>query len=442
MDIFYTGKMAKKTISNWGNYPKVQAEVTAPVFVEEINSIVKSKGSIIARGNGRCYGDVSLSENILSTLKLNHITAFEKANGMITCQSGVLLSDILEFSVPRGYFLPVTPGTKFITVGGALASDVHGKNHHAEGCFSNHVSYFKLITADGNTITCSRTENDDIFWDTVGGMGRTGVIVEVTFKLKAIETSYISSRNVKVENLEEMLALFELSDSTTYSVAWLDCLKKGKQQGRGILMLGEHAKLSELSPSQAKDPLKLPQKVKLNVPLFFPKWVLNKYFVKAFNFLFYNKQIRKEQRSIIDYDKFFYPLDAILNWNRIYGKQGFTQYQFVLPKDGGEEGLKKILTTISDAGEGSFLVVLKLFGKTEPLAKWSFPMEGYTLALDFKINKHTPTLIDKLDDIVQQYGGRIYLSKDAFSRRSLSNLPPKVDSKFISLQTRRLVGSI
>jgi len=345
--------MKKQSISNWGNYPQIEAEVFEPAFVQEVNDLVKKEHSILARGNGRCYGDVALSKKIISTLALNKVLAFDKVSGIIKCQSGILLSDILKITVPHGFFLPVTPGTKFITLGGALASDVHGKNH---------------------------TENAETFWDTVGGMGRTGVITEVCFQLKKIETSYIASRNIKVKNLDEMLALFDQSGDTTYSVAWMDCLKKGANQGRGILMLGEHATLAQLDTKKKKNPLALPKKTNLNVPLFFPGWVLNKFAVKAFNFLFYNKQRKKVSTQIIDYDNFFYPLDAILNWNRIYGKKGFTQYQFVLPKKDGKAGLKEILDTISNAGEGSFLVVLKLFGKTEPLAKWSFPMEGYTLA--------------------------------------------------------------
>lgn len=430
--------MKKELISNWGNYPTIKAEVFEPAFVQEVNGLVKKEQAILARGNGRCYGDVALSKKIISTLSLNKVISFATDSGIINCQAGILLSDILEITVPKGFFLPVTPGTKFITLGGALASDVHGKNHHAEGCFSNHVLDFKLVTADGRTLVCSRTRNIEIFWDTVGGMGRTGVITEVCFQLKKIETSYIASRNIKVKNLDEMLDLFDQSGDTTYSVAWMDCLKKGTHQGRGILMLGEHATLAELDIKKKKNPLALPKKIKLNVPLFFPGWVLNKLAVKAFNFLFYNKQRKKISTSIIDYDKFFYPLDAILNWNRIYGKKGFTQYQFVLPKEGGKEGLKEILDTIGNAGEGSFLVVLKLFGKTEPLAKWSFPMEGYTLALDFKITPDTQALINRLDDIVDRYKGRIYLSKDAFSRRSLSNVPEQVSTKFISLQAERL----
>jgi len=434
--------MTKKIISNWGNYPSIESEVTEPRFVEEVPSEVRQHHHILARGNGRCYGDVALSEHVLSTLKLNKIIAFDKTSGLINCQSSILLADILKFSVPHSYFLPVTPGTKFITLGGALASDVHGKNHHSEGCFSNHVVGFDLVTANGDIHHCTRTENKDLFWDTVGGMGRTGVITTVSFRLKAIETAYIDSKNIKVENLEEMLTLFDQMDSWTYSVAWMDCLKKGNQQGRGILMLGEHAKKDQLSTQQQKNPLRLPGKGKINIPFFFPRQVLNAFSVKVFNFLFYNKQRRKEVNQIIHYDAFFYPLDALLNWNRIYGKSGFTQYQFVLPKKTGKKGLKEVLQQISQAGEGSFLVVLKMFGKTEALAKWSFPMEGYTLALDFKINEHTPSLIKTLDEIVGRYEGRVYLSKDAFSHKALSNLPQKIEKKFESVQTRRLLGSI
>lgn len=212
-------------VTNWGNYPKVEANFYSPEFAKEISDIVKESDEIIARGNGRCYGDSSLGKNIISCLKLDKFLSFDNIKGVLKCQSGILLSDILEFIVPQGYFLPVTPGTKFITVGGAIASDVHGKNHHVDGCFSEHVKEISLVNEKGEIEKCSSIKNSSLFYNTVGGMGRTGVIVEATIQLKPIETSYINYEYQKVANLKEMMEAFETSQNWTYSVAWLDVLK-------------------------------------------------------------------------------------------------------------------------------------------------------------------------------------------------------------------------
>ncbi len=428
----------EKLVSNWGNYPKINADFLEPRFTNELRHFTIGKDHLIPRGNGRCYGDAALHNNIISTLKLNRFLEFDTQNGILECQSGLLLSEILEVIVPKGFFLPITPGTKFITVGGAIAADVHGKNHHSEGCFSDHVLSFELMNGQGEIIHCSKRENSSLFWSTVGGMGLTGIIVSCRFSLKPIETAYIRHEAIKARNLDEAMSLFEKSESWTYSVAWIDCLQKGKNLGRSILMLGEHASVSELPKSKQGSPLKLKEKLNLNVPFNFPSFTLNEFTVKAFNFLYYNKQTSKHLKKIIDYDTFFYPLDSIHNWNRIYGKNGFTQYQFVLPKEVSHEGLKRILSTIAKSGQGSFLAVLKLFGKNNPLAYNSFPIEGYTLALDFKINKELPKLIKQMDEIVNECNGKIYLAKDAFSSKELSRVKHYDKDKFDSLQKQRI----
>jgi FAD/FMN-containing dehydrogenase len=317
---------------------------------------------------------------------------------------------VLDVIVPKGWFLPVTPGTKFITVGGAVASDVHGKNHHVDGAFSAHVLEMDVITGTGETVTCSPAKNTDLFWATCGGMGLTGIIIRIVFDLKKIETAYIKQKQVKARNLEELLQLFDTYSHYTYSVAWIDCLKKGADFGRSILMLGEHARLAELPEKKKAAPLKLPAKKQITFPFNLPSFVLNEYTVKAFNFLYYGKNFKKEINNIVSYEPFFYPLDAILHWNRGYGKRGFVQYQFVLPLE-SKQGLIAILNKISDAGLGSFLAVLKVFGKQDDLI--SFPMEGYTLALDFPVRNGLFEFLDELDEIVLQYNGRLYLSKDA-----------------------------
>jgi decaprenylphospho-beta-D-ribofuranose 2-oxidase len=400
----------KKQITNWGNYPVIEANEESFSFTEQLLELLSREEHFIARGNGRCYGDASLAGNTISTLKFDKILSFDKQNGIFECQSGITLDQILEVIVPAGWFLPITPGTKFITIGGAVASDVHGKNHHVDGSFSNHILEMDIVLASGETVNCSTVVHQDLFEATCGGMGLTGIIGKVKFRLKKIETSYIRQKQIKAENLAELIRLFDEYSHYTYSVAWIDCLKEGSQFGRSILMLGEHAELKDLDDRQRKEPLRLPSKKQINFPFNLPSWVLNAYTVKAFNFFFYAKNLKKEINNVVGYEPFFYPLDAILHWNRGYGKKGFVQYQFVLPLD-ASQGLVEILHRISKKGMGSFLAVLKVFGKQESII--SFPKEGYTLALDFPVRGDLLAFLDELDQVVLQYGGRLYMSKDA-----------------------------
>ena len=400
----------KRKIANWGNYPALESDEKFFSFEEQVKELVRSSEHFIPRGNGRCYGDASLADETINTLKYDKILSFDTDNGIFESQSGLTLDSLLEVIVPKGWFLPVTPGTKFITVGGAVGSDIHGKNHHVDGSFSNHVLSMDILLADGRTVTCTPDREKDLFEATCGGMGLTGLIMTVKFRLKKIESSYIKQKQIKANNLEEIIALFDQYKHYTYSVAWIDCLKKGKNFGRSILILGEHAKLEELSESRKKDPLKLPKKKQIPFPFNLPSWILNTFTIQVFNFLYYNKNYKKEINNIVSYEPFFYPLDAFANWNRGYGKMGFVQYQFVLPLE-AKQGLIEILNRISEKGMGSFLAVLKVFGRQESLI--SFPKQGYTLALDFPVRKGLFEFLDELDQIVLQYGGRIYMSKDA-----------------------------
>src|SRR5882757_709740 len=438
----------RKNIANWGNYPVMESDEKQFSFTDEIKQVVTGRNKLIARGNGRCYGDASLAETTLNTLKYDKVLSFDTEKGIFECQSGMLLSDILTVVVPKGWFLPVTPGTKFITVGGAVGSDIHGKNHHVDGSFSNHIVDMDIMLATGEVVTCSPTLRTDLFEATYGGMGLTGIITRVKFGLKKIETSYIRQKQVKADNLEHLIRLFDEYKDYTYSVAWIDCLKKGAHFGRSILILGEHAEIKDLNAQQQKDPLQLPKKKEITFPFTLPSWVLNKLTVKAFNFLYYGKNFKKEINNTVSYEPFFYPLDAILHWNRGYGKKGFIQYQFVLPLE-AKQGLIEILQRISDKGMGSFLAVLKVFGKQDSLI--SFPMEGYTLALDIPVRKGLFETLDELDKIVLQYGGRLYMSKDARMKpevlqagykhlpRFLSILKKyNPDGKFRSVQSDRL----
>ena len=400
-----------RTITNWNKYPKIQAKQSSFSSESYLHSTLNQSKFAIARGNGRCYGDASLGDHVISTLKFNKILGFDSERGIFYAQSGVLLADILEIIVPKGWFLPVTPGTKFITLGGAISSDVHGKNHHKEGSFSNHVRGLEILCADGEIHHCSKDSNVELFETTCGGNGLTGVILTAQFQLKKIATSYIKETRIKCQDLNEVCDMFDKYNKSTYSVAWIDCLKSGDGFGRSILMLGEHAEPNELTSKQQLKPLIVPSPIRLDMPFNLPSFILNKYSIQGFNYFFYHKNTVKEKTHIVNYNSFFYPLDGIIHWNRMYGKKGFVQYQFVLPAAAGRKGLSQILKIISDRQKGSFLSVLKLFGKQESLM--SFPMEGYTLALDFPISKGLFSFLDELDQIVVDFGGRIYLSKDA-----------------------------
>jgi FAD/FMN-containing dehydrogenase len=401
-----------RRISDWGNYPVIDAEVAGFDTTEQLRRQLSQPGEVIAYGNGRSYGDASLQNRILLTRRFNKFLSFDEATGVLCCQAGVLLSEILDVFVPRGWFLPVTPGTKYITIGGAIAADVHGKNHHVDGSFGNHVLSLELMRNDGTVVTCSPEENAELFIITVGGMGLSGIILNATFKLRRIETAFIREEKIRAENLDQVMDLCEASADWTYSVAWIDCLAKGDALGRSIMMLGKHAPEAALvDGSHRHSPLQTPSKRTLDVPFTFPNFALNPLTMKAFNYAYYNKCRPGTHHNMVDFNSFFYPLDAVGNWNRIYGKRGFTQYQFVLPKEAGRGGMRTVLKRISDSGLGSFLAVLKLFGKQESFI--SFPMEGYTLALDFPISMKVMELFKELDAMVADYGGRLYLAKDS-----------------------------
>jgi len=407
-----------KKIANWGNYPHINADESHFSSIEALrNQVLNKRISYIPRGNGRCYGDASLAENVLSSLSFDHIISFDSIRGVFECESGVILDQILNIIVPKGWFLPVTPGTKYITVGGAVASDIHGKNHHVDGSFCDHVLEITLMLATGEVVSCSHTYNRELFDATRGGMGLTGIILSIKFELKKIKTSFIRQVQLKAKNLGELLELFHNYKDYTYTMSWIDCLKKGKNFGRSILMAGEHAELDELNEKQKKNSLTPYSDTLFTFPVNLPSFVLNQYSVKAFNFLYYQKNLKKTINNIIPYDPFFYPLDKILDWNKGYGKNGFLQYQFVIPMESCEKGMRDILTRINQKGMGSFLAVFKVFGKQNGLI--SFPMEGCTLALDFPVNKKLFPFLDELDKVVLNYGGRLYLTKDARMKQEI-----------------------
>jgi len=428
-------------LTAWNFYPTIDAKSVTFEDPKDLYPLVKHTETI-TRGNGRSYGDSSLAKTVIDTSKYRHFLGFDKKTGILHVTCGMLLDEIIKTYLPQGWFLPVSPGTKFISVGGAIAADAHGKNQHLKGSFSDHVTDISILDATNNTIiNCSKSNNTELFLVTCGGMGLTGPILDAKIQLQKINSANIDQTCIKSSNLKETFELFEKYRESSYLVAWIDCLQKGKNIGRSIIVEGEHANDGNL---------KQKNKLKFSVPFNFPSFILNSLTVKAFNFFYYNKQFKKTIKSTVDLDCFFYPLDAIHQWNRIYGKNGFVQYQFVLPKEESYEGLQKILSCIAKSGMGSFLAVLKLFGKGNK-NYLSFPQEGYTLALDFKIEPNLFALLDELDKIILEHKGRIYLAKDARVSKATFEIFYKnidkfrqyrkekgLDKKFNSLQSTRL----
>jgi decaprenylphospho-beta-D-ribofuranose 2-oxidase len=397
-------------LSGWGRFPVVDCKLINAREELDVIRAVKENASLIARGNGSSYGDAALNPRAtLSMLKMNRFLNFDPQTGVLECEAGVLLSDILSVFVPRGWFPPVTPGTKFVTVGGMIAADVHGKNHHKEGSFGCFVQSLRLVMADGSISTCSREENSDVFHATIGGTGLTGVIASATFRLRNIETAYIRKTVRRLPNLDGMLQVFDEAQDAPYSVAWIDCLSQGTEMGRGVLFTGRHLRRDELPKDLRSNPLTIRPRRTLPVPFAPPISLLSRWLVAEFNKFYYRRQ--KPGDRVVDYDRFFYPLDALAHWNRIYGRRGFIQFQCVVPKARGAAALKAILEKVAVSGQGSFLAVLKLLGASSRYL--SFPMEGYTLALDFPVSERTLALQAELDRLVSDAGGRLYFAKDA-----------------------------
>ncbi len=429
-----------KKLSGWGNYPSLLCNFQKPNNAESF--LVKKQDSLIARGQGRSYGDSSFSRNLtLGTQNLTSLKSFDEEKGIIISQSGLTVDKLLPIIVPKGWFLPASPGTKFVSIGGMVASDVHGKNHHKEGSFGNHVIELKILLSNDEILICNKDLNSDLFWATIGGMGLTGIILEVTFKLKKINSYKMKVDTLRANNLKEAMSIFEKGDHMTYSVAWIDCLASGRNLGRSLIFSAEHY-------DEELNKIKFLSKKLFDLPIFLPRFFLNRFFVKTFNFLYFLFNVHFK-KTIIDCDSYFYPLDNILNWNKLYGKKGFMQYQCYIPKKNSYVALKEILKEVSKSKSASFLAVLKLFGPKNS-GILSFPDEGFTLAMDFQNRKETFDLLNILDEIVIKNNGRLYLSKDSrlssknfrlmnYDLSSFTKIREKYNSfKFCSEQSRRL----
>lgn len=404
----------QQVLSGWGHWPRRMCQ-TAPLHPQTPDKTIDPPhDGMIARGLGRSYGDVAMNPALtLIGTGRNRVLSFNNQTGELIAQAGLSIADILETFVARGWFPPVTPGTKFVTLAGLVAVDAHGKNHHTFGSFGNHVNWIDLQCADGVVRRCSQTENAALFNATLGGCGLTGHILTVSLHMLAIPSAFIVQRTLPAPDLDAAIEIFEANQDATYSVAWIDCLATGAARGRSLVLLGEHAKPADLQASDARNPFSFQRRKAKRMPVNAPSWMLNRHTIKMFNRLYYRAGSGKPNNQIVDYDRYFYPLDAIHDWNRLYGRQGFAQYQCAFPLATSRKGLISLLDEISAAGLGSFLAVLKRFGSGAPERPLSFPVEGYTLALDFALSAEALTLMTALDEIVCRHGGRLYLAKDS-----------------------------
>jgi len=397
---------------------------------------------MLAFGNGRSYGDVCLNDKgtLLSTRGLDRFIAFDPASGVLECEAGVLLKEIIDQFLPCGWFPPVSPGTAFVTVGGAIANDVHGKNHHRAGSFGNHVLEFELQRSDGRVLRCTPNMNREWFAATIGGLGLTGLIRKVKMQLRRVPGPWIRGDSHRFANLREFFQLARESDEDyEYTVAWIDCSAAGAHLGRGVFMRGNH--LASAESPKVSAPLKM--------PLTPPFSLVNGLSLKLFNQLYFHRPSAQQDDALWHYRPFFYPLDSILEWNRMYGPNGFFQYQCVVPPDAAEPALKDMLAQIASSAMGSFLVVLKNFGTLPSLGMLSFPRPGATLALDFpNRGPKTLQLLESLDAITRNARGAVYPAKDArMSAASFQQYFPAwrefqayIDPKFSSSFWRRVTG--
>lgn len=427
-------------VSSWGRLSHEEHNVRDLCSPFQYDSAFKGlSGSALAFGMGKSYGDVCLNPGgtLWETKSLDRFISFDQISGRLTCESGVLLCDIQELLVPRGWMLPVTPGTQLITVGGAIANDVHGKNHHVYGTFGDHIQKLVLARSDGEIIECGPSFRREWFSATLGGIGLTGLILSAEIQLRPVVGPWLDTETLPYANLDEFFELADQSeDGWEHTVSWIDCVSGG---GRGIFMRGNHS-------ASVNGPM--PSKRKKSIPFELPISMVNKASLRGFNELYYALGKLRAGKERVHYEPFFYPLDNILSWNRMYGPKGFFQYQCLIPREYGKVAIDHMLQAIAKSGTGSFLAVLKTFGNREPLGMLSFAKSGVTLALDFP-NKGslTKSLFDKLDGIVKESNGRIYLAKDARMPRGLfetsysqvSNFIKYRDPAISSAMSRRLM---
>lgn len=415
-------------LSGWGRLLRPGREV----FSEDLERL--SQGAVLSRGLGRAYGDAALPPpgaiDVATTVLADRILAFDEQTGVLRAEAGLSLRALNFLLINRGWFTPVTPGTMFVTLGGMVAADVHGKNHHSAGCFGSHVRAIKIRVADGRVIECSPQQESELFWATVGGMGLTGHILEVEVTMARIPSPWIAGESIRIANLDEFVDQLKESGKTYPATAgWIDCISRGSSMGRGILFRGDWAK-PETAPKTPPKPHR-----SVTVPFELPSGILNNFSARAFNEVVYRSHVSKHHKGFESWEKFYYPLDKVLHWNRVYGRRGFTQFQCVLPEAAGRAAVRRFLTLLTSRGDASFLCVIKDCG-AEGKGMLSFPMTGTSIALDFPVHSGTQELIDTLNRAVMDEGGRIYLAKDAFTRgEDFRRMDPRVE-RFLEVRRK------
>jgi FAD/FMN-containing dehydrogenase len=400
--------MVTRRYASWGNYPPARQTVRPIGWRGDPLPVSPGDSTLLPYGLGRSYGDSCLNDGgtLLDTRGLDHLIQLDERDGVLRCEAGVSLAAILELLASRGWFPPVCPGTRWVTVGGAIANDIHGKNHHRVGTFGRHVVRFELLRSDGRRLVCSESENPEWFRSTIGGLGLTGVITWAEIRLKHAASEAIDVETVRFSRLDEFFDLVRASDAAfEYTVAWLDALAGAGQLGRGLFIRGNHAAAGTRRPRRG---------LQARVPCHAPSFLLHPTVLRAANAVHYRSHGRRVSRRTVHYERFFFPLDSIGDWNRLYGKRGLLQYQCVVPPADGPRVLRELLLRIGRSGEGSFLAVLKVFGELPSPGLLSFPRPGVTLALDFPIRgTRVFELLDQLDEVVASCGGRVYPAKDA-----------------------------
>jgi FAD/FMN-containing dehydrogenase len=412
-----------KPYRSWGRYPQSNPAQILPLsWASEVPDFNQLSRPVLVYGKGRSYGDCCLNNQgvLLDSSGLDRFIQFDADNGILRCEAGVTLQSVLRLILPAGWFLPVTPGTQFVTIGGAIANDVHGKNHHRAGSFGCHVRCFELLRSDRGKVLCSREQNTDWFGATIGGLGLTGLILWAEFQLKRVPGPWIDCEQIRFEKLENFFELSAASDeSHEYTVAWLDCISLRNQRARGIFLRGNHSSAGIHDPAA---PHAAP-----SIPGFdAPEILINRLTMSAFNWMYFHRHLRHVARSTVHFEKFFYPLDGITEWNRLYGQRGFLQYQFVVPYE-KREAVHEILQLLASSREVCTLSVLKVFGVVRSSGLLSFPRPGVTLAMDFPFRgQSTLDLCERFDEVVRNSGGAVYPAKDArMSSRSFQTYFPR-----------------
>ena len=435
------------TLAGWGRIPEPGTEA----LDENLERL--SEGAHLSRGLGRSYGDSSLpaspDDRIANTTLANRILRFDPSTGILRAEAGLSLVNLIRLMLPRGWFPPVVPGTKYVTLGGMVASDVHGKNHHRDGCFGAHVRALRIRLADGAIVECSPTADADLFFGTIGGMGLLGHILEVEFVMHRISSPWIFMDRVRVPNIDEFLAALDRgARDWPMTMGWIDCVHRGRAMGRGVLMAGRWATPAE-APSQPPG-----LRPDIAMPIDLPNWAINPLTVAVFNTGYYWAHVRRHAQGVVAPDPFFHPLDAILEWNRVYGSRGFTQYQCVLPRQAGAAAVREFMNRLTQLGGASPLCVIKDCGP-EGQGVLSFPLEGTSIAVDFPVTRNIQQVVDGLNEFVIAAGGRIYLTKDRFTRpdhfRAMEPRLPVFEAlrekwdpqrRLRSAQSRRLFGDV